>query len=69
MTKEKLYRYVGYNGTVTSDVLLPNIPNLPYIKLKADPGYVLQRGSIQHNAVIVPEAEADLWIEVKGNIE
>lgn len=69
MTQEKLYKYVGYNGTITSEVLLPGIANLPYVRLRAKPGYVLQRGSIRHSVVLVPENEVELWTEVKGNIE
>lgn len=65
MIKEKLYRYVGYNGTITSEVLLPGIANLPYVRLIADTGYVLQRGNIKHNIIVVPENEADLWTEIK----
>ena len=41
MTQEKLYKYVGYNGTITSPVLLPGIANIPYVRLFAEPGYVL----------------------------
>ena len=64
MTQEKLYKYVGYNGTILSDILLPGIMNLPYIRLKSDAGYVLQRGNIKQNVVLVPEEEAELWVEV-----
>jgi hypothetical protein len=28
MTKNKLYKYIGYNGTITSPILLPKIDHL-----------------------------------------
>lgn len=66
MIKEKLYKYVGYNGTILSEVLLPGIANLPYVRLIADAGHVLQRGNIKHNSILVPEHEVELWTEVEG---
>lgn len=69
MTKEKLYKYVGYNGTITSKVLLPGITNIPYIRMFAKPGYILQKGNLRHYSITVPETEADLWVEVEGVID
>jgi hypothetical protein len=66
MTKEKVYKYVGCNGTITSEVLLPGISNLPYVRLIADSGCMLQRGNIKHKIVLVPEHEVELWTEVEG---
>ena len=63
--KEKLYKYVGYNGTITSSVLLPDIANIPYVRMCADPGHVLRKGNIEYRSVTVPEFEADLWVEVR----
>jgi hypothetical protein len=59
-----MYKYVGYNGTILSEVLLPGIMNLPYVKLKASAGHVLQKGNIKQSSVLVPESEVDLWVEV-----
>lgn len=65
MTQEKLYKYVGYNGTITSPVLLPGIANIPYVRLFAEPGYVLQKGKTKLHSVTVPESEVELWTEVR----
>jgi hypothetical protein len=68
MTKEKLYKYIGYNGTITSKVLLPGIANMPHVRLCAAPGHYLQRGNIKYYTITVPEDEVDLWTEVEGVI-
>jgi hypothetical protein len=45
MKKIKMYKYIGYNGTVTTPVLLPNVDNkLEVYKLKASNGKILTNG-------------------------
>ena len=69
MIKEKLYKYIGYNGTIVSTVLLPGIDNMPHVRLTAAPGHYLQRGNIKYHTITVPETEVGLWTEVEGVIE
>lgn len=63
MTKQKLYKYIGYNGTITSPVLLPTIDRLELIELRADSGKYLTDGTRKVYSVIVTESEVSLWTE------
>ena len=63
MTKQKLYKYIGYNGTITSPVLLPTIDRLELIELRADGGKYLTDGTRKVYSVIVTESEVSLWTE------
>ena len=63
MTQRKLYRYIGYNGTITSPVLLPVIDHLEMIELVADNGKYLTDGKRQVYSIIVPADEVQKWTE------
>lgn len=63
MTTHKMYRYIGYNGTITSPVLLPTIDHLDLVELKADNGKCLTDGTRKVYSVIVTESEVSLWTE------
>lgn len=69
MKKEKLYRYIGYNGTVTSPILLPNTDHLVIYQLTATPGHYLTDGATKVYRANVVEADLDKWVEVKGAID
>lgn len=70
MTKQKLYKYIGYNGTITSPVLLPDISNLALYELRADNGKYLTNGVRKVYSVIIPIDEIDKWTEeVQGITE
>ena len=69
MTTEKLYKYIGYNGTILSKVLLPDITHLEYVRLTASAGHYLQKGNLRYYSITIPASELDLWSEVKGTIE
>lgn len=47
MQVKKLYRYIGYNGTVTTPILLPNIDKLEVLELIASNEKVLTNGDRQ----------------------
>lgn len=63
MTQQKLYKYIGYNGTITSPVLLPEINCIKLIEIKADNGYYLTNGSRKVFSIIVPVEDLALWRE------
>ena len=69
MTKQKLYRYIGYNGTITSPVLLPDIQHLELYELRAENGNYLTDGKRQVYSVIVPEEDITRWQETAGITE
>lgn len=64
MKKEKCYRYIGYNGTITSSVLLEGINHQVCYKLTASAGKYLTDGEHNSYSVTVPEDEVELWREV-----
>lgn len=64
MKKIKLYRYVGRNGHVTTQVLLDGIKHYIYYKLDADDNKILTNGEIQAHSITVPEEELSLWTEI-----
>lgn len=69
MRKQKLYKYVGYNGTVTTHVLLDGINHQVVYELKADDGKYLTNGNRKMRLVIVDEESIKDWSEVEGAIE
>lgn len=69
MRKQKMYKYIGYNGTVTTHVLLDGISHLVMYELKADDGKYLTNGKRKMKLVIVDENSVKDWIEVQGIIE
>lgn len=68
MIKQKLYRYIGYNGTITSPVLLPTIDHLALYELSADGDKYLTDGTRKVYSIIIPVEEISLW-EEKGITE
>ena len=70
MTKQKLYKYIGYNGTITSPVLLPGIDPLELIELRADGDKYLTDGERKVSSIVVPADEVDNWTEeVRGIVD
>ena len=66
MKKEVLYTYLGTNGTVTTPIHLEDTYYIRNIRLVADPKKVLTKdyGQTYKYAVIGPEEEIDLWVEI-----
>lgn len=70
MIRQKLYSYIGYNGSVTTPILLP-LEHQELIKLIASDGYILTNGVCkQHSVLVLPENESN-WTEEEfwGTIE
>jgi hypothetical protein len=63
MIKQKLYKYIGYNGTITSPVLLPEIGHLELVELRADGDKYLTDGERKVYSIIIPVDEIDNWTE------
>lgn len=66
MTKEKIYTYLGVNGTITSPVYLEGIYSVHKIQLIADQGKRLTNGKQFVSSIIIPENEENEWTEVLG---
>lgn len=64
MVKEKIYTYLGVNGTITSPVYLEGIYSVKKIRLIADANKILTNGSQRTSSITVPEDEAENWTEV-----
>lgn len=64
MRTEKMYRYLGRNGTITSPILLENISPIPMKRLMAELGKVLTNGERHAKEVLVFEDEIDEWTEI-----
>ena len=69
MTKKKMYKYVGYNGTITSPILLPNVDPLVIYQLDAAAGHYLTDGITKKYRVCVTEQDLNKWVEIKGVID
>lgn len=64
MIKEKIYTYLGVNGTITSPVYLEGIYSIKKIRLIANKNKILTNGSQRISSIIVPEDEVENWTEV-----
>ena len=64
MTKEKIYTYLGVNGTITSPVYLEGIYSVKKIRLIADANKILTNGSQRVSSITVPEDEVENWTEI-----
>lgn len=64
MIKEKMYRYLGRNGIITSPVLLEQISPINMICLKATPGKILTDGVQKVYQIVVFEDELLNWQEI-----
>ena len=64
MTKEKIYTYLGVNGTITSPVYLEGIYSVKKIRLIADEGKILSDGNKRISSIIVQENEVSNWTEI-----
>ena len=64
MTQQKIYTYLGVNGTITSPVYLEGIYSVCKIQLIADEGKVLSNGEKMVQSILVPESEVKNWTEI-----
>ena len=68
MTKIPVYRYIGYNGVVTTPILLDGVNHLKMVDLIADNGCYLTDGETRVRRVTVLADSVEQWTEIKGNI-
>ena len=64
MISKKMYRYLGRNGTITSDILLENISPISMIHLSASVGKILTDGNKKLYSVTIFEDEIANWYEI-----
>lgn len=64
MIKENIYIYIGINGSITSPVLLENVPKMQKVKLTAEKGKILTNGIVKLDTVIVPVENEKIWKEI-----
>ena len=65
MRQIKQYTYLGINGTITSSVLLENVPKIEKYLLIADELKQLTKDDEHfYNTIIIPADELSLWKEV-----
>lgn len=64
MKKNKMYRYLGRNGTITSPVLLESIEPIPMLMLTAAEGKMLTDGDRVVKSITIFADELDEWSEI-----
>lgn len=67
MTKAKLYRYLGRNGTLTTRIQIEGASFIPMLKLTADEGKILTDGENKVYSVDIYEEELENWKEIADN--
>ena len=65
MKQNKMYRYLGKNGIITSHVELINVDYIPMVEIIAGADYVLSNGEQVKNSVIVFPEELSQWYEIE----
>lgn len=64
MIKEKMYRYLGRNGIITSPIYLENISPISMIGLQAEKGKILTNGIKKVYSIIIFSDELNDWYEI-----
>lgn len=64
MITEKMYRYLGRNGSITSHIKLEQTDPIPMVSLKAAKGKILTNGKKTTYSIIVFEEEVGDWEEI-----
>lgn len=64
MTKNKMYRYLGRNGILTTRILIDKADYIPMVRLIADEGKVLTNGEKLVYEVTVEESQVAEWKEI-----
>lgn len=67
MLSQKMYRYLGRNGTITTSVKLEEIAPIAMLQLKAENGKILTNGIKTAYSIIIFEDEIDDWYEIVDN--
>lgn len=64
MIKNKMYRYLGRNGILTTRILIDKADYIPMVRLIADEGKVLTNGERLVYEVTIEESEVAEWKEI-----
>ena len=64
MKKTKLYKYIGYNGTITSPILLENIPHKEYSRIEASYKKLLTNEDKVVKSIIIEAEDLLNWKEI-----
>ncbi len=64
MIKNKIYRYLGRNGIITTPILLDGASPIVMYRLIADAGMVLTNGDVFVSQIDVFDDEVSNWTEV-----
>lgn len=64
MITQKMYRYLGRNGNITTAIKLEDIAPIPMVQLQAEKGKILTNGNKKIYSVIVFEDELAEWEEI-----
>lgn len=64
MTKNKIYRYLGRNGILTTPILIEGATPITMYRLIADADMVLSNGKTHVNMIDVFDDEVDDWFEI-----
>ena len=67
MVKNKIYRYLGRNGMITTPVLLEGVTPIIMYRLIANSNKILTNGIIQTTQVDVFEDELNDWYEINND--
>lgn len=67
MITQKMYRYLGRNGSVTTAIKLEPTAPINMVQLKAENGKILTDGVRKVYSIIVFEDEVDYWYEIEDN--
>lgn len=66
MKKEKMYRYLGRNGMITTHVELIDISPLPMVRLSAEAGFLLTDGEKTAYSIAIFPEEVEQWYEIEN---
>ena len=66
MKKEKMYRYLGRNGMITTHVELIDIQPLSMVKLSSEAGFLLTDGEKTAYSITVFPEEVEQWYEIEN---
>lgn len=59
-----MYRYLGRNGIITTDIYLEQITPIPMIRLAAEKGKILTDGQKTVFSIVIFEDEIENWQEI-----
>ena len=68
MIKNKIYRYLGRNGMVTTPVLLEGVTPINMFRLIAESGKLLTNGKVSVAQIDVFEDEIENWTEIDAEV-